>query len=41
MVIERAQSIGCDRFLFASGYIEDANISYELANKDEKFYVNF
>ena len=30
-VIKRAQDIGCDRLLFASGYIEDALESFKLA----------
>lgn len=37
-VIERAHSVGCDRFLFVGGKIEDSEHSYELAKKDPNYY---
>jgi hypothetical protein len=31
--------IGCDRLLIASGYIQDAILSYEICKRSEKYYV--
>ena len=30
---------GVKKFLFAAGYIEDANISYALSQKSDNFYA--
>lgn len=38
-VIERANLFGVKKFLFAAGYIEDAQTSIELASKSENFYA--
>ena len=37
-VIARANSYGVKKFLFASGYLHDAEESYKLSLKSENFY---
>lgn len=37
--IERANMFGVKKFLFAAGYIEDAQISLDLSLKSEHFYA--
>lgn len=37
-VIKRAEEIGCDRFLFVGGYLEDSMHSYELTERVKKSY---
>ena len=38
-VIERANMFGIRKFLFAGGYIEDAQLSYEMSLKSEDFFA--
>jgi TatD DNase family protein len=38
-VLERAKAVGCDRLLIASGYIQDAILSYEICKRSEKYYT--
>ena len=37
--IERANMFGVKKFLFAAGFLDDASISLNLANKSEHFYA--
>lgn len=37
--IERANLFGVRKFLFAAGYLEDAQISLDLSNRSEHFYA--
>ena len=38
-VISRANKYGVCKFLFAAGYIEDANISYDLSLQSSDYYA--
>ena len=37
--IERAKMFGVHKFLFAAGYIEDAQISLDLSKRSDNFYA--
>ncbi len=37
-VIKRSQAVGCDRLLVVGGYLEDCKQSFQIAQKNEKFY---
>lgn len=37
-VIKRAENDGCDRLLIVGGYIEDSEESFELCQKNDKFF---
>jgi len=39
MVINRANYYGVKKFLFAAGYLADAEISLDLAKQNENFYA--